>query len=299
MYRLPILGNYYLKKKIADGGNGKVYKVYDADKNIDVAFKEEMAGPSATREREMLKRFGWSQYCPTLYGDFEYGDSNGQIRSVSIMELLEKDLYDLQVDCGGRFSLGTATRLILNCLYSIEQFHSIGFLHCDVKPSNFMIRNNKLFLIDFGMAKRFKSDYGEFLQPTGPAPFCGTVRYASPNAHNYSQHLSMRDDLCSLIYTYYEFLIGTLPWEKYDNNERAAGIMKLQISNSNKLTDPLPLQIVGFLKHVGSLNFYDTPDYKYLANCLIDILKENCIEFNSLYDWEVKDRRELFYWPLN
>lgn len=116
MFRLPIKGaNYYLKEKIASGGPGRnVYLVYDSDRNIDVAMKDEIiAGPSASTEKEMLKRFGWSRYCPRLYGDFEYVDNNGRSRSVAILELLKKDLADLKKDCGGRLSVGTATCLVL------------------------------------------------------------------------------------------------------------------------------------------------------------------------------------------
>lgn len=159
--------------------------------------------------------------------------------------------------------------------------------------------NNELLLIDFGMATRVKDETtGKVIRPVETAVFRGTVRYASTNAH-LSEHLSMRDDLWSLVYTYYELLLGDLPWKRYDEEEKLAGVMKLHVT-SNLLSDPLPGQMEGFINHLNSLKFEDTPDYKYLARCLRDVLKENFIPIDGLvYDWEVEDRSSLFYWPLS
>ena len=32
----------------------------------------------------------------------------------------------------------------------LEKFHKLGFLHRDIKPSNFMVKDNQVYITDFG-----------------------------------------------------------------------------------------------------------------------------------------------------
>lgn len=86
------------------------------------------------------------------------------------------------------FSLSSTLRLGSQILTAIQHIHTIGFLHRDIKPSNFSMGRlssncRKVFMLDFGLARKYTNAQGEVRAPRPQAGFRGTVRYASVNAH--------------------------------------------------------------------------------------------------------------------
>lgn len=64
-----------------------------------------------------------------------------------IMSLLGPSIADLRrLIPEQRFTLPTAIRLAVECLAAVANVHKIGFVHRDVKPSNFAI--GLLFFFD-------------------------------------------------------------------------------------------------------------------------------------------------------
>lgn len=93
--------------------------------------------------------------------------------------------------------------------------HHRHFLHRDIKPDNFLIgsakRANKVFIIDFGLAKRYLQRDGTHIPYRDSKNLTGTARYASINTHLGIEQ-GRRDDLESLGYVLMYFLRGSLPW---------------------------------------------------------------------------------------
>lgn len=107
--------------------------------------------------------------------------------------------------------------------------HNQNYIHRDLKPENFLIGYGKdvntLYLIDFGLSKRFKCPKtGQHIQ-SKKLPFpTGTLRYCSVNAHR-SKEQSRRDDLESIGYILLYFLKeGHLPWIDLTDEEFAEQI---------------------------------------------------------------------------
>ena len=97
----------------------------------------------------------------------------------------------------------------------VEYIHSRRIIHRDIKPDNFTIghgrNSHRIFIIDFGLAKKFMSSRGEHIKYREGKGLTGTARYASINTHLGIEQ-SRRDDLESLGYLFLYFLRGKLPW---------------------------------------------------------------------------------------
>ena len=78
------------------------------------------------------------------------------------MDLLGPSLEDLFNFCSRRFTMKTVLMLADQMIGRIEFIHNKNFIHRDIKPDNFLMgigrHCNKLFLIDYGLAKKFRDN---------------------------------------------------------------------------------------------------------------------------------------------
>jgi casein kinase 1 len=98
----------------------------------------------------------------------------------------------------------------------IEFVHQKSFLHRDIKPDNFLMglgrRANQVYVIDFGLAKKYRDSNHQHIPYRENKNLTGTARYASMNTHLGIEQ-SRRDDLESLGFVLMYFLKGSLPWQ--------------------------------------------------------------------------------------
>lgn len=88
---------------------------------------------------------------------------------------------------------------------TVKHLHKYGYVHRDLKPDNILVKNNKIILIDMGMASRRSSKL-----LTG---FIGSPAFSSYNTHLKMYKYKNSDDIISCIYiTLYLFSEGLLPW---------------------------------------------------------------------------------------
>lgn len=60
-------------------------------------------------------------------------------------------------------------------LTALEELHSLGYVHRDVKTSNFVVHEEKtqthIYIIDFGLCKQYRNSSGEMRTPREKAQF--------------------------------------------------------------------------------------------------------------------------------
>ena len=209
------------------------------------------------------------------------------------MELMGKSLEILlQSLPSKKMSIRCVCNIGYQMIKILNFIHNKNIIHRDIKPDNFVVglkeKKNQIFLLDFGLAKKYRTDNLEHNEMKTKKKLTGTARYASINAlSGYEQ--SRRDDLESIAYIIIYFLRGNLPWQGLKVNNKDDRYKKIcekkRNTSSKKLCEGLPSEFETFVGYVRNLEFTEVPDYDYLRELLINILIKNntCMDF--FFDW--------------
>ena len=304
---------WLLLNELGSGSFGKTFRAYDTVHLLYVAVKFEFQHREKMEfEWETLKTLHPSdkdvqkQCCNLAYDPprtrhvpllYAYGIENGC--RYMVMELMGPSLSQLrEIQPNAVFSFSTTLRLGLSTLNAIQFLHSNGYIHRDIKPSNFVTDKSELtpqncYLIDFGEARRYKNEQGTKYAYRRNTRFHGTVRYASPNAHQ-GLDLSRHDDLWSWFFMLVEFQTGTLPWRSVGGSQNREMVHHLKTTSieTDSLVADLPKIFHAILTSLKTSYyaydecFFRTPDYTYLRNLLTNECKRHHINFGDPYDWQ-------------
>ncbi|XP_078490913.1 uncharacterized protein LOC100176391 [Ciona intestinalis] len=282
-----IKDRWKIMRKIGGGGFGEIYEAVDTVSGEAVALKAE----SARQAKQVLKMEvavlkalqGKEHVCR-----FIACGRNERFNYV-IMSLVGRNLAELRrSQPRGMFSISTTLRLGKQILVGIRNIHCVGFLHRDVKPSNFAMGRTSatcrtVYMLDFGLARQYTNAVGEIRQARPIAGFRGTVRYASINAHR-NREMGCHDDLWSLLYMLVEFVNGQLPWRKIKNKEQV-GIMKERY-DEKMLLKHMPHELMELYNHISTLQYYDKPDYEFVHQLFEQAIARKNIHSSDPFDWE-------------
>jgi serine/threonine protein kinase/tetratricopeptide (TPR) repeat protein len=218
------ISHYRILEKLGAGGMGEVYLAEDTKLGRKVALK--ILGEEYTTNRDRLHRFE-QEACaasalnhPNILTIHEVGSDDGKhfiateyIDGVTLRRKISSTPMDV----------AEILDIAVQVASALEEAHSAGIIHRDVKPDNVMIRRNGYVkVLDFGLAKltessidRSSSD-GEastrVLVHTDAGVVMGTSHYMSPEQAR-GKPVDARSDIWSLGVVLYEMVAGRTPFE--------------------------------------------------------------------------------------
>jgi len=286
-----IAERYRLIRKIGSGSFGHIYLAINIANGEEVAVKlESMTSrhPQLMFECKLYKILQGGVGIPRMKW---FGQEKGF--NVLVMDLLGPSLEDLFNFCGRRFTMKTILMLADQLIGRMEYFHLKSFIHRDVKPDNFLMgigrHCNKLYIIDFGLAKKYRDTRTKL-----HIPYCedknltGTARYASINAH-LGVEQSRRDDMESLGYVLMYFVRGTLPWQGMKAATKKQKYEKISEKKMSTAVEVLckshPAEFSMYLNYCRGLRFEEVPDYIYLRQLFRILFRTLNYQNDFMYDW--------------
>jgi serine/threonine protein kinase len=167
------LSHYHLIRLIGSGGMGEVYLAEDPRLHRQVAIKVIRAAatayPGTLESQEAVRLFQREARAiamldhPYILPLFDYGEEkvDGMVYTFLVMPFRQEgSLANWLHLRGNRLNLEDAGHFIQQAASALQYAHNHTIIHQDVKPSNFLIRNNPdnparpdLLLTDFGVAK--------------------------------------------------------------------------------------------------------------------------------------------------
>ncbi|GJJ10444.1 hypothetical protein Clacol_004670 [Clathrus columnatus] len=295
-----IFGSYQTIKKLGAGSFGDVYLGVDLVSNRQVAIKLESTKASVVMlkvEAKMYETLRGAAGIPVMKWFGTVRDYN-----VLVLPVLGRSLLSVLDACGGHFSLPTVLMMadqmvgiaVDIVIARIQSLHSYGMIHRDLKPDNFLIGrelwDKTIYLIDFGMAKAYRTPGGIHIPWKTGRGFWGNSRYASLGAHD-GEEQSRRNDMEALGYIFIDCL-KRLPWpaprrvaNEYDDYTPIADA-KRRIPIST-LCAGLPVEFALFLRHARSLTFEATPDYQGMRYMFQQLAWRMGYGPDMPYDWSM------------
>ena len=258
MENKTIANKYLIINEIGKGNFGKIYKAKNIRTGELVAIKTE----SILSETKLLKNeTRIYHYLSSVEGIPRvkwFGVD--EINNYMVIDLLGGSLEDLTHKyC--KLSLNEVCQFGEQMIDRIMCIHKKGLIHRDIKPDNFLLGNNdKLFLIDFGLCKRYRDNDGIHIEEKSISKIIGTPLFVSINVHNLLQP-SRRDDLESIGYIMMYMFFGKLPWS--ENNDKIKETKMETIMSVNN-----PNVFIDYFNNVTKLRFEEEPNYKYLLDLM-------------------------------
>ena len=204
-------------------------------------------------------------------------------RLALVMEDPDGEFLDRKID--GLPAVPDFLQVAISIASSLRGLHEKGLVHKDVKPANIIVntRTGEAWLTGFGLTSRLPR-HRQALEP--PEIIAGTLAYMAPEqTGRMNRSIDSRSDLYSLGITFYEMLVGALPFNAGDPMEWVhCHIARPPVEPSLRRTEvPGPLSRI-ILKLLAK-----APEERYQTAAGVEADLRRCLSA-----WEAYGRIEAF-----
>ncbi len=229
------ISHYKIIAPIGKGGMGEVFLAQDTKLDRKVALK--ILPAEFAEDSERMSRFvreaksASALNHPNIITIHEIGESDGT-HFIATEFIDGKTLSDYAK--ANPLNYKSALEIAIQVASALDEAHSAGIVHRDIKPDNVMVRPNGLVkILDFGIAKltekqnaAIESEDATAIQvKTTPGMIIGTANYMSPEQAK-GKDVDARTDIFSFGVVLYEMLAGHLPFEGETVMESISSIIK-------------------------------------------------------------------------
>jgi len=273
------INKYKIQKFIGSGAFGIVFEAINIKTEEKVALKIPLMKENVDKQKTLIEE-------AKIYSKIsnpEKGVANVKItqykdKKIIVMDLLGESLEKI-MEKEKRMNIELVVIYAIQMMEIMHYIHEMGYIHRDIKPDNFVIdrkEKEKLYCIDFGLAKKYIKKNKQHIEQNETGKFCGTARYASRTAHLCLDQ-SRKDDMESIGYLLIYLYKGKLPWQGIKEQEKVKrykliGEKKMKITNE-ELCKNMPKEFTVYMKYIQSLDFDEEPAYDSLKRMFEKLLK--------------------------
>ena len=285
-----IFDRYKLIKRLGAGSFGCIYSAEFENQYYAIKLENKSSGQNLLENEAYIMSYLNGPGLPAVKS---YGYSSKY--NILVMELMGKSLEDIFENfVVKKMSVRCVCNIAYQMMEIMEYIHKKHIIHRDIKPDNFVIgrgeKKKYIYILDFGLAKKYRSSRTLEHYPVFKSKnLVGTARYASINALN-GLTQSRRDDLEAIGYVLMYFLRGKLPWQGIpvkNKEERYRKIMEKKVATSaEELCQGFPEEFINYINYTRNLEYEQNPDYTFLKNLFVNILKKDDQIIDCYYDWD-------------
>lgn len=240
-----VFEKYEVLNFIASGAGGRVYRVLDTLRRVEVALK---VIPSESFDEKQLMRFQTeaqtsAKLChANIATVFDFGLIDGT--PYLVMEFVDGLSLEEMLAENKQLNLGDFVDLFIQITEAIIHAHNNGVIHRDIKPGNVVIHTNAdgvmtAKILDFGVAKRIDTGAGNTGRQTPTGNIVGSPLYMSPEQAQGGK-VTPRSDYYSIGSMMFRCLAGYPPIQAATAIET---IMKVANSKPPSLSEQLGVDV--------------------------------------------------------
>jgi TolB-like protein/predicted Ser/Thr protein kinase/Tfp pilus assembly protein PilF len=225
------ISHYRILESLGQGAMGDVFLSEDLRLHRPVALKI-MRQRQDGEERSRLLREARAASAlnhpniAVIYDVEESETPDGRVYLLAMEYVPGRALSEVAAE--GALSLDQILDLMEQMADALASAHARGVVHGDLKPSNLMVVQGRIKVLDFGLARmelKLTADAPTWTRDTlATAGFEGTPPYMSPE-QALGKQIDAKSDIFSLGVVFYELLAGQRPWKGNSFVELADAIL--------------------------------------------------------------------------